>query len=197
VIRFWFSVAASLSILLIVLINLALGLGSFASPHPALAGFESCEGLPCWLGIDLYNSTPYQAIDILEAQGYTSPDDINYLAPEESGLCDLVLGTGVIDTALRISSIQLLNCYDLRLGDVWSLFGTPMMIANDCMDNWVLWYDNTIAIIVPEGLLPQNRVSQIVYYNLGQFGISPYGVPWHGFTTQWRYNQLEGNIRGC
>jgi hypothetical protein len=197
VIRFWFSVAVTISILLIVLINLALGLGSFASPHPTLAGFESCEGLPCWLGIDLYNSTPYQAIDILEARGYTSPDDLNYLAPEDSGLCNLVLGTGVSETEIQISAIQLVNCHDLRLGDVWSIFGTPTMIANDCMGNWQLWYGDSIAIIVPGGLLPETYVSQIVYFNLSQFGASPSGVPWHGFTTQWRYNQLEGNIRGC
>jgi hypothetical protein len=196
-IRIWCKCSFLLLIVFVLLIGVSLAIGSLAPAHPAVAGFEFCDGTPCWLHIDIQQDTPFQALDNLDAQGYVSVDNINYLAPHDSGLCDIVLGTGVIDDEMQISSIQLLNCQDLRLGDIWSVFGTPTMIANDCFNNWVLWYDNTVAVILSGALVPENTVNQIAFYNLGEFGIVPYGVPWHGFTTQWRYNQLEGNIRGC
>jgi hypothetical protein len=195
-IRCWFRLSFLLLVTFGMLMVVSMGVGSFGLPHPVVAGFESCDGAPCWLHIDIEHDTPFEALDVIEAHGYVSVDDVNYLAPADSGWCDMLLGTGVIDDELKISSMQLLNCHDLKLGDIWSIFGRPMMIANDCMNNWLLWYDHTTAIILSGALVPETSVNQIAFYNLGQYGILPYGVQWHGFTMQWRYNQLEGNIRG-
>jgi hypothetical protein len=193
--RFRLRASFCLLIMCILLIVVMMGIGTFAPPHPAVTSFESCNGTPCWLHIDIQHDTPLQAVDLLEAQGYVSLENGNYLAPDDARLCDLALGTLIDDR--KIYSIQLLNCHDLRLGDVWSVFGAPTMIANDCFNNWMLWYGNTIVIIMSGALKPDQTVNQIAFYDPDQLQGTPYGVPWHGFTSQWRYNQLEGNIRGC
>ncbi|MFN8372118.1 MAG: hypothetical protein U0694_04490 [Anaerolineae bacterium] len=196
-IRYWLLIASTLILGSLLLSAVALALGSLSANHPALAGFSQCDGQLCWMGIDIQQTTPHQAARILLAAGFTTSDDINFLPQPDTGRCDMVLGGGGVNNLSRISSLQLLNCGSLTFGDVWSILGTPELVANDCFDNWVLWYDNSLAVFVSGALLPQNRVTQISFYPLSEFGISPYGVPWHGFATQWRYNQLEGNLRGC
>jgi hypothetical protein len=83
------------------------------------------------------------------------------------------------------------------LGDVWAVFGTPDLIANDCFQNWVLWY-GAIAVFTHAELSPRSPINQIAIYNTELVPTGdPLGARWHGFAPQWRYNQLEPNIRGC
>jgi len=196
-IRFWLSLAFALIIASLLLSTSALLVGTFSAAHPALAGFQQCDGQVCWMGIDIQQVTPRQAARVLLNSGYSTRDSVNFLPPSGQALCDMVIGGGAVNNLSRISSLQLLNCGSLTFGDIWSILGRPQLVANDCFDNWVLWYDNSIAVFVSEALLPQNRVTQISFYNIDEFGFLLVGAPWHGFATQWRYNQLEGNIRGC
>jgi hypothetical protein len=191
--RLWLTLAALVLLALFLSIGATLGVGAVTQPHPMLLTFEMCQQTVCWLGIDIDRTTLSEAARLLERFDYRPLDAVTYQAP--GGLCDVVLGNdGLSETIL---GIQLFNCVDLELGDLWTVLGRPTLIANDCFNNWVLWYHNA-AVFSSNALTPRSSVSQIAFYNRNLLrNAHRVGVPWHGFTPQWRYNQLEGNIRGC
>lgn len=195
--RLYLSGSALVLILLMILMVIMRIIGTFAPEHPMLASIERCGDLPCWLNINVDSATPNEARAIFEAHGYRTIDDVRYLATSDPSACEVQLSEGFMDIQRDIASIQVMNCQNLTIGDLSQVLGVPLLVTNDCFKNWVMWYPNSIAVYFSGELLPYTPVFQIAFINLGNLGINPYGVEWHGFMTQWRYNQLEENIRGC
>jgi hypothetical protein len=192
--RNWLLLSLALLLAFLLLISIAVVIGTLIPAKPVLADFQPCAETFCWLNINVQQDSMTDAVNILTGLDYTSQDPIVYLAPDDSPLCDVVFG-GAVSVPVGISSLQLLNCSDLQLGDIWNIFGKPQFIALDCFDTWIMWYDSTIAVLVNGDLTPRSPVFQVIFFNQAAFDRPIQGIQWHGFTTRWRHDELE--IRGC
>lgn len=193
--RRWFTLSILLLLMFALLISIAIGIGTITPPKPVLASFQPCDDTFCWLNINVQQTSPREATDILSEYDYTAQDDSIYFAPPENAFCDAVLVDSAFGAPVGISSIQLLNCPDLQFGDVANIFGEPQFVNLDCFDTWVLWYDDTIAILVTGDLTPRSPVFQVIFFNESAFDRPLAGIQWHGFLPKWRHIQLE--TRSC
>jgi hypothetical protein len=97
--------------------------------------------------------------------------------------------------------IYLVNCRELTLGDLMSVFGTPDRMWVNGMCQWGFSYGSMMTVYVDGQLVPRfGRVSLLVNLPVSQidFPLHPlnttaFGTDWIGFATLWRYDQMNDN----
>mgnify|MGYP000321253499 CR=1 FL=1 len=195
-IRFALKLTLPLSILLIIFTALSVTFGRMKPQKSALVGFGYCSGVPCWMDIDLNTNDMLTADRILTLGGYQGNLGSRFYRSLDNR-CDVVLMVDVYGDEV-ISGLQLVNCRGLFIGDLIGVFGVPNRTWVNGFCDWVLEYSRQMYIYVDGQitpgvgavqLLPGRSVVQIDFTR--QPGNTTGSGRWHGFTSFWRYAQLE------
>lgn len=190
--RFYFKFIV-LNVMLLSLISTGLiAFGKAQPPHPALAGFGVCDGIPCWNGIVPGVTTMEQANQLIAAAGYTSPPEYLgfirhydeawfYTAPENSQLCNLAVwyynNSYVFEPFIRsnesslVDKLSFTKCGNLTFGEFMTEMGEP---------NGLLYMVDGTG--TPEGLV-------LVYEG---FWVRPLGW-WHVYDTDFEIRLNGGS----
>lgn len=185
------------SLIVIILTNVAMVLGSAFQPaSPALASIDSCT-LPCWNDITPGETTLDSALNILSELGYRKhetiarADVVIYYAPENSDWCDVLLGFSERRFPSIVIYMNLLNCPGLRMGDLAGVLGDIEGVVVEWQWGWGPSYRrNSVR------LMSWRKLS----VEADEFFISLVApndrlrLPWHGFITLRRYCHFQPNI---
>jgi len=187
---------------LALLNTVAFLIGTTRPPSPALIGFTAgCAGQPqaCWYGIVPGITRLEDAWRLLSTYDLLvtrrdSVDRVTLEVTSDIGCAALLGGSVQLTRNLRLDSIPIDSCNDLRLGDLWGQIGLPDRVSScDGSQARALQFGDEVSVILKEtsparrGLSPFDRVERILMVR--RAGMA-FALHWHGFAPAWRYQQL-------
>ncbi|MCA0457275.1 MAG: hypothetical protein LCI00_25110 [Chloroflexi bacterium] len=195
-------------------------LGTLRPLHAVMDGMHSScegEGMPCWYGITLGESTTREVEAIFTGFGDTIVDNATkgqleiYRTTKGGCFAQFIYGRG---TARIINEIILTNCARARLGDLLAEYGEPPSLGTglSCESNRRRTQHNHYYIEYPtDGILASiNRPAHLspwlsLHGNIRQlYIVVPHEgdgrVTWEGMVSFWRFVRLHPeqiNMTNC
>jgi hypothetical protein len=201
--RLCFKLALPVVVTFTILAVVARALGNTQPPNPVIVGFTTgCENKPqpCWNGIVPGVTTVNEAIEILQTSGWDVSrieisSDVGFTAKKTGDETCSAETNQVVSEGGPIWRYDV-TCASWRVGDFLALLGKPQAIAS-CGEGEVplIIYKGTIRVgnqfSAPSPFQWVDPFNQVIYVELQQSGDYRNSEGWHGFLTEWRYEELE------
>jgi hypothetical protein len=175
---------------LVVLVLLAIVLGSRLDNKPRLLRRSEICTLPCWNGIRPGEMSIDAANHILFSQGYEAQNSLMDRAHITYTPVGLGCNVRLEYEEATVTETRLTNCPNLRLGDVIAALGDPDSLLPHSSS---FSFERGMARLrlkhdpCEEKLSPYSEVMYVQFSRTP--GILPNEVPWQGFIPVWRYGQ--------
>lgn len=211
--RLLFAFIGTASLFLFGLVVVASMVGAREQPPISMEGFaDICANkpTPCWNGIVPGFTKVDEATRHLLQMGYEAGivnDALNYHYFYSERLTPGCVRIRYLEYDTLVSYLQLYCMAGIKLGDVMSVLGAPASIvyhASPFGDSEYLAYDaqrgrSGITIVVGSDWSSLYRPITSIDLFRGEVmgGADTLNLGWHGFTTMWRYCQLEPRYPRC